>query len=256
MRLAGSLTSGYPYSLSLGEPPAVQHSKISLAIGALLSSIVLSGCSHTTKNPDLPVGDAAYAIIPPDVADPDEYYVRPLDTLSIVVFGEPDLSQTDLLVSEAGKIQLPLIGSVSVAGKDVTTLSNEIASSLGSRYLVNPQVAVSVKTIAPRYASVEGEVAKPGVYEINKDASLLSTIARAESPTRTARLDEIVVFRKIDGKQLVARFNLKDIRTGVSPDPHIRDGDVVMVGFSTTRGLMEDVLRAAPLFNAWAVLNR
>ncbi|WP_256376821.1 polysaccharide biosynthesis/export family protein [Novosphingobium sp. BW1] len=215
-------------------------------------SALLAGCSHTTRNPQLPVGDAAHTIFPAETAPRTTYRVRPLDVLNVKVLNEPQLSSEELMVSEVGDIQMLLIGSVPVAGLSPQDISREIEQRLGKDYLVDPQVSVSVQTLAPRYASVEGEVEKPGVYEINTDATLLSTIARAESPTSTAKLDEIVIFRTIEGQRMVARFNLKDIRTGISPDPRILDGDVVMVGFSATRGLVEDILEAAPLFNAWA----
>jgi polysaccharide export outer membrane protein len=228
----------------------------SMALAALLSSAVLAGCTTTTKNPDLPVGEAAYAVIPADVPAPENQIIRPLDVLTVRVFGEPEISAEELRVDEVGHIQLPLIGQVNAAGRSAADVSAEITSLLAAKYLVDPQVAVSVKEVAPRFASVEGEVTKPGVYEINVNATLLSTIARAESPTATAKLNEIIVFRTVQGRRMVARFNLKDIRTGISPDPAIVDGDVVMVGYSSTKGLMQDVLKAAPLLNIFAVLNR
>lgn len=227
-----------------------------LLLGTLLSAVILSGCSTTTKNPNLPVGEAAYAIIPANVPPGVDYVIRPLDVLTIRVFGEPDISAENMRVDEVGKIQVPLIGAVAASGRSVGDVSRDVTQLLGARYLVDPQVVVSVKEVAPSYVSVEGEVKKPGVYEINKDATLLGAIARAESPLATAKLSEIIVFRTVKEQRMVARFNLKNIRTGIDPDPKILDGDVVMVGYSSTRGLMQDVLRAAPLFNAFAVLNR
>lgn len=221
----------------------------------VLSALTLAGCAHTTKNPELPVGKAAYAVIPEQAPQETVYRVRALDTLRVRVLGEPDLSSDQALVSEMGNLEVPLIGSVAVAGKTVTEIGQDIAHRLGAKYLVDPEVSVSVTQMAPRYASVEGEVNKPGVYEINRDATLLSTIARASSPTSTAHLNEVVVFRTVNDQRMVARFDLKQIRTGLAPDPHIQDGDVIMIGYSTTRGFVEDILRAAPLFNAWAKYN-
>lgn len=234
----------------------MHSSKIAMMFGALLPGVMLGGCKTTTDNPNLPVGESAYAVIPATVPPSEEYAVRPLDVLTIRVFGEPEISSDAVRVDEVGQIQVPLIGAIQVAGHNATQISEQIKNRLAASYLRDPQVAVSVKEAAPSFVSVEGEVKKPGVYEINKGSTLLSAIARAESPTATARLDEIVIFRTVGEQRMVARFNLKDIRTGVSPDPAILDGDVVMVGYSTMRGLWQDILRAAPLFNAFAVLNR
>lgn len=233
----------------------MQKSNSSLLLTALLASSLLSGCSTTTRNPDLPTGAAAYDTIPATVPVPTSYPLRAKDVLTLRVFGEPDISQDELRVDESGMIQVPLIGTVKAAGRGAEDVAAEITQRLGQNYLRNPQVAVSVKEVALSYVSVEGEVKKPGVYEIDGRTTLLASIARAESPTPTAKLDEVVVFRTIDEQRMVARFDLKRIRTGLDPDPMILDGDVVMVGFSASKGLWQDVLRTAPFFNAFAVLS-
>lgn len=232
----------------------MQKFKTVLMLGGVLASFALTACSSTTSNPNLPQGPAAYQVIPATVPVPTVYPLRPKDKLTLRVFGEPDISQGELRVDDVGLIQVPLIGSVKAEGRSTDDLSSEIASRLGSRYLRNPQVTVSVKETAPSYVSVEGEVEKPGVYEIDGRTTLLAALARAESPTTTAKLNEIVVFRTINEQRMVARFNLKEIRLGLSPDPMILDGDVVMVGYSRSKGLWQDILKTAPIFNAFAVV--
>lgn len=232
----------------------MQKFKIALMLGGIASGSALTGCASTTSNPELPQGPAAYEVIPPTVPVPTAYPVRPKDKLTLRVFNEPDISQDELRVDDVGMIQVPLIGSVQAQGRGVDELSADIASRLATRYLKNPQVAVSVKEPAPSYISVEGEVEKPGVYEIDGRTTLLAALARAESPTTTAKLNEIVVFRTINDQRMVARFNLKEIRVGLTPDPMILDGDVVMVGYSRSKGVWQDILKMAPIFNAFAVV--
>ena len=229
----------------------MRNTTIFASLTVLASALVMSGCSRTTPNPNIPVGKAAYDLMPAETAPDPTYLIRPLDQLSVRVFREPELSADAALVDEAGKINLPLIGSVDAVGKNVTDLESLIAVRLGDRYLVNPQVNVTVRQMAPRFASVEGEVANPGVYQIDAKASLLSVIARAGSPSSVAKLSEIVVFRTIDGERMVARFDLKDIRTGISPDPRILENDVIMVGFSVPKEIYSNILKAAPLLNIW-----
>ena len=228
--------------------------KIALMLGGLLISCAIAGCSTTASNPDLAQGLAAYGVIPASIPVPIAYPIRPRDTLTLRVFEEPELSQDGLRVDDAGIIQVPLIGPVKAVGRSVDDVSAEITTKLGQKYLVEPQVALSVKVAAPSYVSVEGEVGKPGVYEIDKRTTLLGALARAESPSLTAKLDEIVVFRTIDEKRMVARFNLKDIRVGLSPDPMILDGDVVMVGFSGSKAFWQNIIKTAPFFNAFALI--
>jgi len=232
----------------------VQKFKIALMLGSIVAGSALAGCTSTTTNPELPQGAAAYQVIPPTVPVPTAYPVRPKDKLTLRVFNEPDISQDELRVDDVGMIQIPLIGSVKAEGRSVDELSSDIASRLAARYIKNPQVAVSVKEPAPSYVSVEGEVEKPGVYEIDGRTTLLAALARAESPTVTAKLNEIVVFRTINDQRMVARFNLKEIRVGLTPDPMILDGDVVMVGYSRSKAFWQDILKMAPIFNAFAVV--
>lgn len=232
----------------------MQKFKFALMFGSIVAGSALTGCAGTAHNPDLPLGKDAYSVIPATVPVPTIYPIRSKDKLTLRVFGEPDVSQDDLRVDEVGLIQVPLIGSVKAVGRSVDDLSSEIAVQLGNRYLRNPQVSVSVKEAAPSFVSVEGEVKKPGVYEVDARTTLLGALARAESPTATAKLDEIVVFRTINDQRMVARFDLKQIRVGLSPDPMILDGDVIMVGFSRSKGLWQDILKTTPVFNAFALL--
>jgi len=108
---------------------------------------------------------------------------------------------------------------------------------------------VLVATPVPATIAVEGEVTRPGVYEIAPGASLLTAMALAQSPTDTAKLNEVLVFRTIAGQRTGARFDLAEIRAGRVPDPQLKPGDMVVVGFSQLRGVYQDVLKASPLFN-------
>jgi len=146
---------------------------------------------------------------------------------------------------------LPSIGQVRVAGMTQAQVAGIVAGQLGARYLRNPEVTVSLREMAMPMVSVEGEVKQPGVYEIPPGSTLLTAMALARSPTPTAKLDEIIVFRKIDGRNAGARFDLADIRAGAVPDPVIRNGDVIVVGYSQIRGVYQDILKAAPLFNVF-----
>ena len=201
----------------------------------------------------VPTGDVAYGIVPP--ADPDaprtSYIIVPNDVLRLQVFQEPDLSNDELPVDNVGNIQMPLIGEIRAAGRSSSELASDIAYRLRQQYIVNPQVVVSVSEPAARFVAVEGQVEKPGVYEIDREYTLLSAIARAESPTDVANLDEVVVFRTINGQRMAARFDLRDIRAGLAPDPQILGGDAVVIGFSSMKGAWRDFLKAAPVFNAF-----
>ena len=225
-------------------------------LSMILVALLTAGCASSGDVSALPAGERAYEIAPPP--DPNapraSYVIVPNDVLNLQVFQEPDLSNEELQVDNVGNIQMPLIGEIQAAGRSATELAEDIATRLGARYIVNPQVVVSVAKQADRFVTVDGQVKKPGVYEITRDDTLLSAIARAESTTREAKMDEVVIFRTIDGQRMAARFNLNAVRTGRAPDPQIQGGDAVVVGFSSLKGAWRDILQASPLFNAFAFL--
>lgn len=221
----------------------------SALVGAASVALACGGCSASLRSA-LPANEQAYAVIP--VVAQDEVaaqLVRAGDRLSVRVFGEPELSSDQYRVDAAGYLQMPLVGELIAAGQSPAELRIEIARRLAARYIRDPQVSVAVAESTKSKFAVEGQVKVPGVYDAGPSSTLLSAIAQAQSPTKTARLDEVLVFRMVDGKRMGARFNLADVRSGRAGDPQILAGDTIVVGFSAAKGAFRDFLEAAPLFS-------
>lgn len=218
---------------------------------------LLAACSFTSgcfsPSADLARGEDAYRIMPSAGASdkPAEYRIGVLDTLSVRVFQEPELTFEQISVNSAGTLNFPFVGEVVAEGKTPIELSREIEAGLGSRYIRNPQVVVGVVSSAAQRVTVDGMVNAPGVYEIAGTTSLVESIARAEGLTNTAVDDEVIVFREIDGERFGAVFNLKHIREGRANDPEVLGGDRIVVGYSAVRGIYQDFLRAAPILNVF-----
>ena len=213
----------------------------------------VSACAG--RNSSIPVGQTAFraqsvngALVPAvssTSARLDDYRIGPLDQLKIVVFGEPELGG-ELPVGLSGRVALPLIGEVQAQGRTTAELSADIAALFNRRYLRNASVAVSVLQTRNLTFTVDGEVKKPGIYEIPGRVSLMQAIALGEGANEYAKLNEVVIFRNIDGVQHAARFDLNDIRAARFPDPEVKQGDVVVVGFSRAAKLYHDVLVSLP----------
>lgn len=225
-----------------------RFSAVTLVVAVL--STGLTGCAVPASS-DLARGSASYDLMPAPnpAAVPSNYIIGTADVLSVQVFQEPDLSSDRVKVDTTGNIQMQLIGEVEAAGRTAPQLSQAIAAKLGQRYLVNPQVVVTVSEPAARFFTVEGQVKQPGIYEIGPDFTLLSAIARASSTTQIAKLDEIIIFRVVNGQRMGAIFDLKAIRKGKAPDPQLLAGDKIVVGFSAIKGGYRDFLQLAPIFN-------
>ena len=206
-----------------------------------------SGCSTRS---DLPTGLSAYQVVPAEAAPVGEqdYLIGPLDKVTVVVFREPDLSVQDAVVDPAGRIALPLLGTVAVHGKTADAVAGELRQSL-REYIKNPMVSVSVNSITQKVV-VEGSVNQPGVYDIRGSATLVEALAMARSPTDIADLDQVFVFRKVGGRMQGARFNLRRIRTGLDPDPAIVAGDRIVVGLDSVAAAYRQYVER-PIFNAF-----
>jgi polysaccharide export outer membrane protein len=219
----------------------------------ILCTCFTAACQPTLHS-DLPVGPAAYQTL--EVSDQDTVnaltLLQPGDQINVNVFQEENLSTENAVIDQAGNVSLPLIGETRAAGLSPSQLSRAVEVAYGGQYLRNPRVNVVIEKAAPRVVSVEGQVLKAGVYEVQRGYTLLSALALAGSPTETAKLDEVLVFRQKDGQRMGGRFNVTDIRAGRAPDPTILPGDVIVVGYSQVRGAYLDFLKAAPIVGAFA----
>ncbi|MDZ4307589.1 MAG: polysaccharide biosynthesis/export family protein [Allopontixanthobacter sp.] len=219
----------------------------------LVVTVLSLSCAACGVKSPLPTGQAAYAIIPPLDAPRtvESYQIGPLDTVNVTVFQEPDLSVEEVKIDPSGRLPLPLLGSVNATGKTADELASDIRQRLAT-YLVNPNVSVTVNSITQRVI-VEGSVKQPGVYDIRGNSSLIEALAMAQSPTNVADLDQVFVFRQINGQTHGARFDLQRIRAGIDADPAIIAGDRVVVGLNEVAAAWQDYL-AAPVFNVFRVL--
>lgn len=220
------------------------------ALNALTASIAVALSSCSSALPNLPQGSQAYHTFPVNAPQSQgDYRISPLDTIGVNVFQEPDLTAKDIQVDTSGAILLPLIGSIEAGGKTTSELAREIATKLGTKYLDDPQVTVLVQSSASQRVTVEGSVTKPGVYQITGRTTLSDALAMAEGPDRVARLNEVVVFRQIGGRDEGAVFDLTKIRGGEMPDPEIIGRDRIVVGLSHVKATVRDVLTAAPFLS-------
>lgn len=223
-------------------------------VALTLSALAMNGCASRSASP-LPIGPTAYATMEVKDGAPGEDIIRPGDHLAIRVLGEPELTSDAYIVDSKGTIQVPLAGEILVAGHNPGEVRDDVTRRLGSRYIRNPQVTVSVAARRRTTFAVEGDVREPGIFEALPGTTLLSAVAQAKSTTDTAKLDEVMIFRLLDGQRIGARFNLGEIRDGRAADPTILAGDTVVVGRSGLKNGWKQFLQAVPLFNLFYVFR-
>ena len=230
--------------------------RIGAAFTATAAILLVGGCASSGESP-LPVGPAAYQNIPERVNSAEAAdTIQPGDRLAIRVFGEPELTSDAYIVDGTGYIQIPLLGDVIASGQTARSLAKELQRRLSNNYVREASVTVVVAERTQATYTVEGSVNTPGIYPAGPSTTLLTALAQAKSPTKTAKEDDILVFRTINGQKTGGRFNLKDIRRGRAADPQILAGDTIVVINSASKSAWQDFLQAVPVFNVFLLVKR
>ncbi len=222
----------------------------------LASTILLSACATNrviggaedmtvlSENATLPQPSGADF-----VAGTRAYLIGPFDKLSVDVFGIDELSRPEVQVDANGTISLPLGGTINAAGKSPPELAREIERALRANFVRNPQVSVNLKETVSQVVTVDGQVAKPGLYPVIGKMTLMRAVATAGGTGEFARLEDVVVFRTVKEDRYAGVYNLKAIRQGNYDDPEVFANDVIVVGDSAARRRFKDLIQMAPLLS-------
>ena len=175
-----------------------------------------------------------------------EYYVGPFDKIQIDVFGVEELNK-EVQVDGGGEFAFPLIGTVQAGGRTPADVANEVESRLRGTYLHDPQVAVNVVESVSQLVTIDGEVKKPGLYPAVGNMTLMRAIATAGGTAEYAKLDDVIIFREVGGERYAGVYNLQGIRRGNYADPDVYVNDVIVVGDSPRRRLIENILANSTL---------
>jgi polysaccharide biosynthesis/export protein len=182
------------------------------------------------------------------------YLIGPFDKLTIDVFGIEELSKKEVQTDAGGRISFPLAGILDAAGKTPGELEQMIAERLRGRFVRDPQVTVNLKETVSQVITVDGQVKKPGLYPVIGKMTLMRAVATAEGVAEFAKLDDVVVFRTVNGNKMAGLYNLKAIRRGMYNDPELFANDVVVVGDSSARRLFKDALQVLPAITTPLIL--
>lgn len=229
---------------------------IALASGTAVGAQTVQGATPSTAQPiDARMG--VFRPAAPDVQlDPKvqsgtgtqqislgkDYRVGPNDLLDIEVL-DLENSKRTVRVNAAGAITLPLIGAVNVAGLTAQEVETRLAAKYSEKYLQNPQVSVFIKEFTTERITLDGAVARPGIYPLTGQITLLRAIALAGGFGPIAESSEVMLFRVNDkGERQVAMFDVDKIRAGKSDDPIIKGDDLIVVQRDATRRLLKDSL--------------
>lgn len=192
-----------------------------------LAALAGAGCAHVGEH----VWVDAYA----EPTQPKSaYFLSRGDVVFVRVWNQDGLSGR-VRVRSDGMVSLPLVNDVEAAGFEPAAVAKKLQVKL-KEFIVNPMVTVSLEDPAGLEISVMGEVARPGVYRVDQDPSVLKALASAGGLGPLASRDRIFVLRYGDkpGQPLVPvriRFSYEKLAhaEGAAARFRLRSGDVVVV---------------------------
>jgi polysaccharide export outer membrane protein len=190
----------------------------------VLAAGLLAGCADLgqyvdvkdlPETPQAPVGQG--------------YVISPGDLIAVRVYNQDGMSARGRVRAD-GKISLPLLNDVDAAGYTPTALAQQLQTRL-KEYIHLPVVTVSLEELRPIPVSMLGEIAKPGLYQLDPASTgILQALAMAGGLTDFAHRDRIFVIRQTPQKVRI-RFLYRDL---VQADTRaalfrLQTGDVLVV---------------------------
>jgi polysaccharide biosynthesis/export protein len=145
------------------------------------------------------------------------YVIANTDRLRIAIFQEDDLSTTARVDSQ-GRVNLPLVGELALAGLNLAQAQGSIEQAYrDGRFLRAPKVTLSVEEYAVREVSIQGQIRTPGRYPlpVEDTMTILDLVTRAGGLTDTAKGTAVRITRiKPDGSKQNFEVNVESLIKG------------------------------------------
>jgi polysaccharide export outer membrane protein len=154
-----------------------------------------------------------------------DYIIGAEDVLDIQVWGSNDLNQT-VFVRPDGKLSLPLVGEIAVAGKTVQQLQDHLLA-VYDKTVKGAVVTVIVKEIRSRPVYFVGAFSKPGVMQLTGSMTLLQAVALVGGVTPEADGQRGFLLRGT--RKVPIDFNRLGQQGDRTQNPTLEPGDSVVV---------------------------
>jgi polysaccharide export outer membrane protein len=157
------------------------------------------------------------------------------------------------LVDSYGDIQMPLVGTVRLAGLTSAAARDTIIKRL-EKYIINPSVKLSIRNYR---VTVIGEVAHPGVFSVpNERLTLPEALALAGDLTIYSNRENIRIVREHKGEKEFAVIDLTSRELFNSPYYYLHCNDIIYVEpMKNKRFLTQNYYRVLPvIFGGFAAM--
>jgi polysaccharide export outer membrane protein len=169
----------------------------------------------------------------PSAVEPAGYRIGAGDVLQILVWKEPEASVPSVVVRTDGKITVPFVKEIEVAGMTPAELEKILAGKFTKfiRDVDVTSVTVVPKEILSQKVYLLGAVKKEGPVPLKSSMTVLQALNEAGGLTEYAKRKKIYVLRNDSGKQIRLPFDYTAVIRGEHPEQNIlvRAEDTVVV---------------------------
>jgi polysaccharide biosynthesis/export protein len=160
----------------------------------------------------------AWAVRPAAAQDvvAGDYVIGPKDVLTVSVLELPELNG-DRRVSDAGSIDLPMIGEVFVGGLTPPEVRERIGALLMKCCVNRANVTITVKEFNNKPVSVLGAVLRPGTLSISGRWTLIKAITAAGGLSDRAGKKILVLRRADNGLSDTLEISTQDLFESATP---------------------------------------
>jgi protein involved in polysaccharide export with SLBB domain len=159
------------------------------------------------------------------LATPADYPIGSGDEINILLWGRLN-EQFRLKVDRDGRINIPHIGPVSVAGMPFSAMQKTILDRLQS--IEGVQASITMGELRSIGVFIVGEVKTPGMYTVSALSNITNALFAASGPSKRGSLRNILLKR--NGAQ-IATIDFYDFLLSGKDNASIRlkSGDVIMI---------------------------
>ena len=178
---------------------------------------------------------AALPLLAQAPAPSGEYKLGPRDLVDVRVLEVPDMNG-ERRVNDSGRLDLPLVGEVEVAGLTASQARDKLVQLLTAKYVNRASVSFVVKEYSSAPVSVLGAVAKPGSLQISGRWDLQQAILAAGGLTANAGRKIYVLRHSENGMSDRLEVDTADLFQRATPlwNVPIYPSDVVNIPVKTT----------------------
>ncbi len=202
---------------------------------ALLLSLATALCSaQQVVSENVPAKTATETA--PQLQSRDvRYKIAPGDSFDLNFELSPEFNQTAVSVQPDGFVTLRGIGDLQVQGQTVPALTQTLRAAY-SKILNDPIISVILKDFEKPYFVADGQIGKPGKYDLRGDTTLTQAIAIAGGFKDSSRHSQVLLFRRVSDQWMEAKvINVKQMEKSgnLKEDPMLHPGDMLFVPKNT-----------------------